>query len=244
MQGQTASYIVTTLVTPPPSADLVSLKTWKSKFNVTNKDTDDFLRQTITECSHQAARHCNRIFGLASWRDTFRPQRGIWEDGVRGKTNPLTLTRWPLVTVTSVVETINGTATTLVAGTDFEIAAGSMLPGDEGPAQLYRLDANNHPRNWAADLIVVAYQTGYALPSVTGTVPAGVQPLPWDISDAVSRMVASRYLERQRDSSIAEETVFGVGTTKYFAPTTIANSGSLSPDVAEMLDRYRVPVSA
>ncbi|MTK13706.1 MAG: hypothetical protein F8N39_17055 [Clostridiaceae bacterium] len=63
-----------------------------------------------------------------------------------------------------------------------------------------------------------------------------------DIEDAVGRMVYARYAERRRDPFIAEESVVGVGTVRYL-PSSGTN-GNLSPDVLDILDNYRVPVTA
>lgn len=170
MQGQTRGYVLTTLVTAPILSRMVPLFGWKDDYQIIGESNtpdysqDAFSLRTIDRCCAAASRYCNRIFGLATWQDEFRPQHGVWGEGTRAQTNPLVLTRWPLVSVTSVVETVNGTSTTLVQGTDFEVDTGSLLPGDEGSARLFRLNEQGNPRTWPAAQIVVIYQAGYVLP--------------------------------------------------------------------------------
>lgn len=117
MQGQTASYVLTTLVAAPASAGLTTLANVKDELDLPTGDTSNDARLTrfITEESASIARHCNRIFGLATWQDEFRPQRGVRGEGVRAAANPLKLTRWPL-TAGAVVFTGNTHSNLLIDG--------------------------------------------------------------------------------------------------------------------------------
>jgi hypothetical protein len=98
MQGQTRSYVLTTLITAPAKSDLTSLANTKDDLDITGQDTsnDSRLARYITEESAVIASYCNRVFGLATWQDEFRPQRGIGGEGVRAAVNPLKLTHYPL----------------------------------------------------------------------------------------------------------------------------------------------------
>jgi len=115
MQGQTASYVITSLVTAPISAALTTLANIKDDLDIEEDDNDARLTRYIGEESAGIARYCNRIFGLATWQDEFRPQRGVWGEGVRAANNPLKLTRWPLVSAV-VSFTGNTHSSTLVDG--------------------------------------------------------------------------------------------------------------------------------
>lgn len=101
MQGQTPGYVLTTMLTPPLSATLTSLAAVRDELGITNaNDTanDTWLtKRAIPQCSSDIARFCNRVLGLATYQDEFRPQRGVWGEGVRSANNPLLLTRWPVV---------------------------------------------------------------------------------------------------------------------------------------------------
>jgi hypothetical protein len=144
MQGQTASYILSTLITKPASAALTTLANVKDELDLKTGDTsnDDRLDRFIAEESAHIARYCNRIFGLATWLDEFRPQRGVWGEGVRASTNPLKLSKYPLANAAAVVFTgnthasisVDGIASTvgitkgqLIAATDGSILAGTFV---------------------------------------------------------------------------------------------------------------------
>lgn len=229
-----ASYVISSVVTAPASSDLVDLTTWKDDWQVTTTANDAFISRTISRCSVAAQQYCNRQFGIATYQDTFRLEQG-YRTGrvVNGACNPIKLVNWPIVGITSVTTiAADGTTTTLVQGTDFE--------ADSTTGVLYRLNFVQQPRDWAPIETVVVYQAGYVLPSQTSGNFPGAQTLPLDIEDAVGRMVFGRYAERQRDPLIAEESVVGVGTTKYIVD--VKGDGNLPPDILDLLSNYRVPV--
>src|SRR5258708_3544028 len=117
MQGQTSSYVLTTLVTAPLSSGLTTLANVKDELDLPATDTgnDSRLTRFITEESASISRHCNRVFGLATCQDEFRPQRGVRGEGVRAASNPLQLTRWPLTTA-AIVFTGNTHSNLLIDG--------------------------------------------------------------------------------------------------------------------------------
>lgn len=312
MQGQTGSYVTTSLVTAPNSAALVTLATARDELDITDPaDTSNDARLTrfINEISASIANYCNRVFGLATWQDVFRPSRGVWGEGVREANNPLKLTKRPISTATvsfsgnthssllidgivstqgitsgmpiygagiplgatvsnvmpsaillsaaatatasavtlgvgvSVVETISGVDTQLVAGTDFEIDRGSMLSGDEGASLIYRLDLQGRPRTWCADKVTVAYQAGYALPNDANG--EGVPVMPLDLQTVCLLMVTARFRARGRDPMLVEQTQGQmVGTQRYWVGGTPGQKGAFPPEIASILDNYRTPVVA
>lgn len=314
-QSQTGSYVLTSLVAPPLSFALTTLAAVQAEipgFDATR--TNWVSAYAIPQVSAQIARHCNRIFGLATWMDVFHPQRGVWGEGTRGLNNPLKLTRWPValqppvafagdlalsnqlvqniastaglvkgmpiygagvpagatigsvqpsslmlsapatvaglqVALTAglnVVETIAGVATTLVYGTDFEIDAGSLMPGDEGPARLFRLDTEGSPRRWPATKIAVVYQAGYSLPGDAATnAAAGTgYNLPTDIEQACLRLVTARLRAAARDPMLVSRDQPNVGNERYWVGNAPGQTGQFPPEIERSLDRYRVPVVA
>jgi hypothetical protein len=323
MQSQTASYCLTTLAAAPSSAALASLADVKDELDIPTTDTSNDARLTrfIAEESASIARYCNRVFGLATWQDLFRPQRDVRGEGVRGAHNPLKLARAPLlnnavlftgtttagnryvsaipstaglaagmpvygtglpgtqssptfgsgipagtvidqVTPTSVllsaaatasntaaaftaglsvVETIANVSTQLIAGQDFEIDAGSLLPGDEGRGLLYRLNELGHPRTWPPSEIVVNYQAGYALPD--DDYDSSIQTLPADLKSVCVRLVVWRYRARGRDPMLVERTqTQALGSERYWVGPTPGQSGPWPADIMSVVDLYRVPV--
>lgn len=144
MQGQTSSYVITRMLAAPASALLTTLANVKDELTILSTDisNDGSLTRMIGEESAKIARYCNRIFGLATWQDEFRPQRGVRGEGVRASTNPLMLSHYPLANGAAVVFTgnthsskvVDGIASTagitagmIVAATDGSIPAGTTV---------------------------------------------------------------------------------------------------------------------
>lgn len=225
---------------------LTTLETVKDEldFATTDSSNDTRLERFIQEESDGIASYCNRIFGLATWQDQFRPQRGIRGEGIREAVNPLKLSKWPTTAtgVQSVVETIAGVSTTLVAGTDFEVDAGSLLPGDEGSSCLYRLDSNGNPRTWPAVQIVAIYQAGYALPN--DSLP-GKPTLPTDLERACIRLVVWRFKAKNRDPMLrARNQGVDIGMEQYWVGSTPGNKSPYPNEIVSVLNNYRTPVIA
>lgn len=132
MQGQTRGYVLTTLITAPTMANLTSLATIKDDLDIPDTDTSNDKRLTryIAEESASISNHCNRIFGLATWQDEFRPQQGVGGEGVRAANNPLKLTRYPLA-ANVISFTGNTHSSTLVDGLSSTngLAAGQLISG-------------------------------------------------------------------------------------------------------------------
>jgi hypothetical protein len=217
--------VITTVVTAATSIALTDLATVKSDWNIATDDDDDFVTRSITRCSRAAANFCNRTFAIETVQDQIALRRDPWPRMTHERPEILQLTRWPIVAVTSV--TVDGTA--LVAGTDFMV--------DQTNGQLQRLNAYGAMTPWTGETIIIVYSAGYVLPGQSAV--AGAQNLPDDIQDAVSRMVYTRYAERQRDPLVKSEQVDGVGRTDYIVPS---GDGNLSPDVEDILANYRIPV--
>ena len=217
--------VLTTVVTPAPSIDMIDLATVKDDWQITITTDDPYLTRAITRCSRAAANFCNRTFAIETVQDLLTMSQDKWPGAVIERPDLIQLTRWPIVAVTSV--TVDGT--TLVEGTDFLT--------DQTNGQLQRLNAYGSMRAWTGKTITIIYSAGYVLPGQAAV--TGAQNLPDDITDAVSRMVYTRIAERQRDPLVKSETIEGVGSTTYIVPNA---DGNLSPDVVDILDNYRVPV--
>ena len=223
------TYAITSVVTPPAGLDLTTLAIWKDDWGIKGNADDAFIRRTITRCSMATANYCNRVFGIATYQDVIRLERSEALGRIaNGEASPIALRMWPLVRVLSVTENPLNAAADLTESTEFET--------DLGKGLICRLDGNGNPRTWPTVQINVVYQAGYVLPTDTNEAD---RTLPFDIEDAVGRMVWSRYAERQRDPFVQEESVVGVGSTRYITTTP---DGNLSPDVTDILNNYRVPL--
>ncbi len=137
---------------------------------------------------------------------------------VYGGVKPLTLARWPLISVTSVTED----STLLVVGTDY------LVDYDNG--QLTRLDTSGFPCSWHPLPLTVVYVAGF---SVT----------PADVEDAIIRMVTKRHSAKGRDPALKQESIPGVIEQSWWVATG-SEAGNMTPDITDVLDNYRMPVSA
>jgi hypothetical protein len=222
--------VVTTVLTAAASRDLALLATVKDDWGVTGTADDAFIGRSISRCSAAAEQFCNRVFAIETVQDNIALSREGWPHMVIRDLEALQLSRWPIAEVTSV--TVDGKA--LTAGTDY-------IP-DPVNGRLLRLDNSGDTRSWDGCLIVVVYSAGYVLPGQDASqFPDAAKLLPLDLEDAISRMVYTRFSERQRDPLIRSEMLDGVGRVEYIVPT---GDGNLTSDVADILDNYRVPVLA
>lgn len=217
--------IITTLITPATAPtggqryDLVDLATIKLELNATNNADDPFFRNLISRASAAAANYCNCVFPVETVKDEVlaRHSQGH-QRTIPDRCYPLQLSRFPVTSLTSVVE--NGV--TLVDGTDFRI--------DYDKGQLIRLGIDGHPKSWTSLAITIIFTAGYAT-------------IPFDIVDAVVRMVKNRWFMRQRDPSLRQQSIPGVLEQQYWVATG-AEAGAMTPDVVDLLSGFKVPVFA
>jgi hypothetical protein len=115
----------------------------------------------------------------------------------------------------------------LAEGNDFLVK-----PGD---GELVRLDSNGWPKHWPALATQIIFAAGYAFDD----------PDFADAQDAVIRMVKARYFARTRDPMLRSQNIPGAWEAQYwFASGPGAPVGNMTPDVAALLGKYRVPVLA
>jgi hypothetical protein len=221
--------VVTTVVTPAADHVLANVATLKDDWGISGTADDAFLGRAIGRCSAAAEQYCNRIFAYETVQDRVSLSCEGWPHMIVRDLQAIQLSRWPLAAVTSV--TVDGTA--LIEGTDFI--------KDAANGRLLRLDSDGRTRTWCGALVIVVYAAGFVLPAWDATQFPGIPTLPFDIEDAVGRMVYTRYSERKRDPLIKAEKAEGVYSVEYLVPS---GDGNLSPDVADLLDNYRVPVIA
>jgi len=125
-----------------------------------------------------------------------------------------------------VVQTLGtGTTQTLVYGQDFTV--------DAKRGWLIRLNAwTAVSERWEAEPVTVQYQAGYST-------------IPYDLVDACLRLVTARFRMRGRDPTVVERTQGQIaGTERYWVGTTPGQKGAFPPEIAALIDQYRVPVIA
>ena len=205
------------VTTAASTYDLVSLADVKADWAITGTDAtrDAFLSRAISRCSTAAGQYCNRVFPSETVTETFFAERDIQPRMNYGGVDPLQLTRWPIVAITSVVEGIGTAAITLDPASDY-----FPVPED---GCLIRLGSDGQPMNWPATKIVVVYVGGFA-------------SIPLDVQDAVSRMVWTRYAEQNRDPLIKRQKAWGVDEVEYWAGGA---EGNMDSGTADILDNYR-----
>lgn len=208
--------VVTTVTAPASDRKLVALADVKTELGITGTTDDTWLTGVISRASAAAVQYCNREFVSEAIKDEFWPERDAYPYQVPGGLAPLQLSRWPATAVASVVEIDQ----VLVDGSDYrsDLAAG----------QLYRLDGSLYPTAWLPRPIKVEYTAGYT-------------SVPFDVQDAVIRMVKARWFMRARDPLLKQEDVPGVYSAAYWVST--GGEGAITPDVADLLDNYRVPLA-
>lgn len=210
--------IITTVITPAASYNLVAIEDILDELQLDEARDVTYLNRLIARASTAAAGYCNRVFPIETVKDEFWPQRDAFPRLLPGGVKPLQLTRFPIIAngVTLVIE--NGV--TLVDGTDYRV--------DYQNGQLSRLNSDSiYTRQWPAWTISVTYSAGYAA-------------IPDDVVDAVLRLVRARINARQRDPMLKGEEVPGVYRADYWVTTGM--TGNMPPDVADLLDNYRMPI--
>lgn len=212
--------ISTTVTAAAASYDLTTLATVKEELSISTNANDAALKRYISSASAAAAQYCNRVFAAETITDQFLPVPDPSFVIFAGRIQPLQLSRWPVVMTAPPVVTENRIV--LVAGTDYLLdpLAGSVT----------RLDPNGNPNSWRPYIITVSYTSGYV-------------PIPLDVDDAVVRMVTRRFASKGRDPNLKQLNVPGVIEQSWWIATG-TDSGNMAPDISDILDNYRVPVSA
>lgn len=206
---------ISTVTTAAASKNLVTRAVVKSILAIDGGVDDSYLDTMIGWVSAEIANYCNRVFVVEGLTDQFWPAQ-TFSYSVPGGADLLQLSRFPAVSVTSLTE--NGEA--LVADTDYTI--------DLDKGQILRLDDNGYPAKWAPYPIVVVYSAGYA-------------DIPGDIQDAACRMIKARRDARGRDPFLKQQNIPGVLEQQWWVAGP-GQTGNMPPDVADILDNYRVPV--
>ncbi|MDE1901018.1 MAG: hypothetical protein KGI37_05150 [Alphaproteobacteria bacterium] len=223
--------IVTTVLTPASSYDLTTLANIKDDLAIPSTDTssDATLARFITEQSALVAQYCNRAFPIETVQDVIYPDRDPYPYQVTGMLSELQLSRWPIVSVTSVTDTVAvGVTNALTEGTDFIV--------DTADGWLTKIDPNTgYPTGWSPDQYTVRYQAGY-FEAGSGTPPA-------DLEMAVLRLVTARFKARGRDPFLRSQGEPGVGNEQYWIGALPGQTGPFPPDIAAVLEKYRVPLA-
>jgi hypothetical protein len=215
---------ILTVLQPAESYNLIDLATCKVELGIGAGDTskDNYINLKIAQFSTAVQNYCNRPFVQETYQDWIIPDRMYQPFESEGHFQPLTLSRFPVTAVNSVVVTWDNStpsgSETLTLGTDF------LLDGN--PGQLIRLNGvNGNTRRWYSAQVTVQYVAGYTT-------------IPGDITNALVQLVTGAVQQQGRDPFLKEtEQAGGVGRQVYWIPNNPA--GALPPSVTDLLDKYR-----
>jgi hypothetical protein len=171
---------VTTVLSPAASQLLTDLPTTKVELSIATADTsnDAWLTQAITQVSASIQRHTKRVFAPEYVQDVFDVEQDPYPYQTPGGFAQLELSRWPVLAVTSVVQTLApGTTQALVQGTDFRV--------DNRTGRILRLNPFTGVATlWEAIPVTVTYTAGFgALELETHSAPA-VSPFEVTVDEA------------------------------------------------------------
>lgn len=214
---------------PAPDIMLVSLETAKDELNITASDTDTRLTRWIIASSAAIAGYINRVLRMETVVETLRasgfypgPDWFHYRDGFHhhhsdGSVPGISLNRYPVVTMTSIVED----GITLDPAADYEV------DGEAGI--VYRL-SDAERIGWSSRLVVLSYSGGYA---TTDDVPP-------DIQTACLLTLRHRWSAQGRDPMLQRISVPGVLDQQFWVgQTSKAGVSGLLPEVEALLTRFR-----
>lgn len=167
--------VITTIEIKASSYDLTVTATAKDELAIPSTDTskDSFIGRAITEASSMISNFCNRTFVSEQVRDDFYWDRSAPTYQTPRGPRPLQLSRWPVLKVISVIQTLEeGVTQTLTAGVDFYVnyENGELLRmrSDDG------LATDNVQINWETFPVSVRYSAGYGVlvPNEAHNIPA------------------------------------------------------------------------
>ena len=190
----------------------------KTALGITSTDEDAYIdtllpRVTWAICNYlgvASAADGTRTIGRETLVETFRLTRE--EDRLR-------LSRWPVVSITSVVE-------------DDDTLASDEYEVDKATGLLRRMDGDDNVLTWVDDKVVVTYVAGWLLPGDAS------RNLPYDIEDAAIGLIKAARAARKRDPMVKEEDIPGVRRISYWVGS-ISDADGFPDDLAAKLAHYR-----
>lgn len=224
---------ITNVITPAVDTLLTTVARFQAISRIAVASGDEIaFDMMLQQASAAIAQFTNRTLAQETVEESFFPARDAYPYQLPGGMSDLMLTRWPVSSVASVVVGPDDSSQELTLGTDFLVRKAS--------GKLVRLGSGGYPVPWLPVKTVVTYTAGYTLPG--WPLPSGsVATLPADIEDACIRLLTGRAQNRDRDPLLKSENIPDVGERVYWIPATA--TGNISPEIADLLDNYRVPVT-
>lgn len=149
--------VATTVLSGAASRDLTDLATAKDELSLSASSTanDSWLARAITQVSAAIASHCKQRFVPELVRDSFDIDQDPYPYQTPGGFAQICLTRWPVIAMVSVVQTLAiGRTQALTEGVDFSV--------NSETGQLLRLNPfTGVGALWEAVPVTVTYIGGY-----------------------------------------------------------------------------------
>ena len=147
--------VVTTVLSAASSYDLTDLASAKVELSITTTTDDAWLTKAVSQVSRSIATHAKRVFLPEIVQDAFDLEQDPYPYQTPGGFSHLELTRWPVIAVQSVIQTLSvGSTQTLVEGTDYRV--------DPETGRLLRLNPfTGVGSQWEAVPVTVVYMAGY-----------------------------------------------------------------------------------
>ncbi len=98
--------VISTVVTPAGSYDLAKLADVKAELNISETSSDTLLTRYIAYASTAVSQFCNRRLTTETVKDEIWPDREDFSYQVTGALKDIQLSRWPVVTLSSLSETV------------------------------------------------------------------------------------------------------------------------------------------
>lgn len=204
----------TAIVTAAASTDMTTRATVKAELEITDNASDAKIDALIGQASATCTSYLNRTIAQETVTDYFRRDRARGCSGVINAVGSLWLSRWPVSSISAIVE--DGVT---LDTTGYEL--------NSNTGQLWRLDDDDRTR-WSATKITITYVGGYTM----------ITELPPDLERACLSLVKLQWFATKRDPLVRQENIPGVYEVAYgFGGITADNE--LPPEITGLLNAYR-----
>lgn len=174
--------------------------------------TDAKLDVMLDGVSAFIERWCNRKLIYETVSERWRPNQTL---------DRIWLTRWPVVSITSITEDDDTALTSAYWEVDYDTG------------ELFRLDGDDARISWDAQKVVIVYKAGYVPADETGA------SVPDDLRDGALELLKSRWFALERDPYLRSEEVPGLAKYSYGFGSAAQSGSDMPPEAEALLSSYR-----
>ena len=211
------------VVTPADGTLFATLSGIKRELGITSSDNDKVLSDLLSQASDFIVRYTNRDFAKATVKETIGSNGGFI----------LTVSRTPIVSITSIVFDTN---TTVDSSTYRIYDADAGLIWSDNPWQDTTAHYQNivsQPSRWLMPKYEINYVGGYGMPDVCSDEERN---LPFELERACLDIVRFWYKTKDRDPSLTSKQI---DTARESYSTNIASTSAVPMSVQSILDFWR-----